>query len=111
MLVGLYYSLIQRSTSTNRSQELKTVQKTCGPKAKGQKQNPNKSVKGRHYQAVSDAAVSRDLDKILLKLENDSDPELSTGTPSPIADHNKVSQFKNIETPQKSILYYFFQYQ
>ncbi|EDR07643.1 uncharacterized protein LACBIDRAFT_297973 [Laccaria bicolor S238N-H82] len=55
--------------------ELETIQKTWGIKAKGQKQNPSRPIKGHHHQAVSDAAVSRELDKILSKLEDDSDSE------------------------------------
>ncbi|KAF8150013.1 hypothetical protein B0H34DRAFT_732111 [Crassisporium funariophilum] len=74
--------------------ELETVQKIRGPKAKGQTQIPPKKVKGQHYQAVSDASIARDMDKIFRRLEEESD--------SPSSDEGiKSDQLKAIQTPQK----------
>ncbi|KAF9472292.1 hypothetical protein BDN70DRAFT_909176 [Pholiota conissans] len=50
------------------------------------------------YIAISDAAVSRDLDKILLKLEKNSDSESVSSAPSSISDRDEDL---NIKTPQK----------
>lgn len=70
-------------------------------------QNLSKSVKGRRHQAVSDATVSRDLDKILLKLEKESDPESHTSTPSsPVNNSKEDLQHKDVKTPQKGMFYY-----
>ncbi|PPQ91603.1 hypothetical protein CVT25_012957 [Psilocybe cyanescens] len=82
--------------------ELETSYKTHGPKAKGQTQNLHKSAKGRNHQAVSDATVSRDLDKILSKLENSFDSNSPSSTLSPIADSSEDNQFKKFKTPQKA---------
>ncbi|KAF8149989.1 hypothetical protein B0H34DRAFT_731996 [Crassisporium funariophilum] len=74
--------------------KLETVQKIHGPKAKGQTQIPHKKSKGRRYQAVSDASIARDMDKIFRRLEEDPD--------SPSSDEGiKSDQLKAIQTPQK----------
>lgn len=107
--IGMSKYSHQESNFTNVPWELETCHKICGPKAKGQAQNLQKSAKGRKHQAVSDAAVSRDLEKILSKLENISDSDSPSSTPSPIAGSSEDNQFKEVETPQKGMFYCLFQ--
>ncbi|CAA7263862.1 unnamed protein product [Cyclocybe aegerita] len=87
--------------------ELETSQKLRGPAAKGQTRNPIKEKTGRRHQAASDATVTRDLEKIFLRLkEEEEDSDSKSLAESPISDiktkqANKALVSQHPQTPQK----------